>query len=88
MSHDDPIPALKQQLGEELARLVAEWNIDDIAFMIGTDRARISDLRAVRLERFSLERLIRFLARLDYSVEITVREARFARRGRSRTKSE
>ncbi len=88
MSHDDPIPALKRQLGEELERLVAEWNIDDIAFIIGTDRARISDLRAVRLERFSLERLIRFLARLDCNVEITVTEARFARRTRSRTKSE
>jgi predicted XRE-type DNA-binding protein len=88
MSYDDPIPALKRQLGEELARLVAEWNIDDIAFIIGTDRARISDLRAVRLERFSLERLIRFLARLDYSVELTVREARFARREKTRPRSE
>jgi len=88
MSHVDPIPALNRQLGEELARLVAEWNIDDIAFMIGTDRARISDLRAVRLERFSLERLIRFLARLDYRVEIAVTQARFARRETFRPKSE
>jgi len=88
VSHDDPIPVLKRQLGEELARLVVEWNIDDIAYMIGTDRARISDLRAIRLERFSLERLVRFLARLDYWVEITVVEARFARRERSPTKSE
>ena len=87
MTHVDPIPALKRQLGEELARLVAGWNIDDIAYMIGTDRARISDLRAVRLERFSLERLVRFLARLDYRVDMTVSEARFARRDRSQPKS-
>jgi predicted XRE-type DNA-binding protein len=88
MSHDDPIPALKRQLGEELARLVAEWNIDDIAYLIGTDRWRIAELRRAKLERFSLERLIRFLARLDYRVEITVSEARFARQQRIRPKSE
>jgi predicted XRE-type DNA-binding protein len=84
VSHSDPIPALKQQLGAELARLVAGWNNDDIAYLIGTDRRRIADLRRVKLARFSLERLIRFLVRLDYRVEITLIEERFARRNRSR----
>jgi predicted XRE-type DNA-binding protein len=87
MSHDDPIPALKRQLGVELQRLLRDWNADDVAFIMGTDRWRIADLRRGRLERFSLERLIRFLARLDYSVELTVREARFARRDKSRRRS-
>ena len=86
MTHVDPIPALKNQLGAELARLVDRWNNDDIASMIGTDRRRIPELRRGSLDRFSLERLIRFLARLDYCVEITVKEERFARRDRSRLK--
>jgi len=88
VTHVDPIPALKRQLGVELQRLLRDWNTDDIAFMMGTDRWRVADLRRARLERFSLERLIRFLARLDYSVDITVHEARFARCERSRPTSE
>ena len=68
----DPIPALKRQLGDELARLLARWNADDVAALIGTDRWRISDLRRGKLDRFSLETLIRYLARLGHAVEITV----------------
>jgi predicted XRE-type DNA-binding protein len=59
MSRVDPIPALKLQLGSELARLLAGWNADDIAVLIGTDRPRISELRRGKLDRFSLETLIR-----------------------------
>src|SRR5947209_3065320 len=59
--------ALKQQLGAELARLVTGWNADDIAALLRTDRARISELRRVKLDRFSLETLIRYLARLRHA---------------------
>jgi len=31
MSRRDPIPALEQQLGAELARLLIGWNADDVA---------------------------------------------------------
>ena len=86
MSHDDPIPALKRQLGVHLARLVGEWNNDDVAAIVGTDRARISELRRQKLDRFSLERLIRFLARLDHQVEMTVGRERFVRRAAAPTK--
>jgi predicted XRE-type DNA-binding protein len=86
VSHVDPIPALKRQLGDELARLVAEWNVDDIAYRIHTDRPRIAELRRGALERFSLERLIRFLPRLDSRVDITITEEGFARRDRSTLK--
>ena len=72
MSRVDPIPALKQQLGTELARLLAGWNADDIAVLIGTDRARISELRRGKLDRFSLETLIRYLTRLRQRVDLTV----------------
>ena len=72
MSRRDPIPALKQQLGAELARLLVQWNADDVAFLIGTDRPRISELRRGKLDRFSLETLIRYLRRLDRGVELKV----------------
>ena len=72
MIHDDPIPALKQQLGAELARLLAGWRASDICDRIGTEAARISDLRRGRLERFSLETLIRYLTRLRRRVDLVV----------------
>jgi predicted XRE-type DNA-binding protein len=76
MSRVDPIPALKRQLGTELARLLAGWNADDIAVVIGTDRPRISELRRGKLARFSLETLIRYLARLGHRVDVSVTRAR------------
>jgi hypothetical protein len=41
MATVDPIPPLKQQLGAELAPLLAGWNADDIAVVIGTDRPHL-----------------------------------------------
>ena len=73
MSRDaDPIPDLKCRLGAELARLVAGWNGDDIAFVLRTDRSRVAELRREKLDRFSLETLIRFLERLDRRVELII----------------
>ena len=72
MSPVDPIPALKQQLGSQLASLLARWNADDIAVVIGTDRPRVSELRRGKLDRFSVETLIRYLARLGHRVDVTV----------------
>jgi len=45
--------ALKQQLGAELARLLAGWDAHDIAALIGTDRASVSELARGRRELFS-----------------------------------
>jgi predicted XRE-type DNA-binding protein len=72
MSSVDPIPALKRQLGAELAALLAHWNADDVAVLIGTDRPRISELRRGKLGRFSLETLIRYVTRLRHRVELNV----------------
>ena len=85
MPRGDPIPTLKQQLGAELARLFVGWNADDVAVLIGTDRPRISELRHGKLDRFSLETLIRYLARLQYRVEISVTRELVARVGLGRT---
>jgi len=40
--------------------------------LIGTDRPRISELRRGKLDRSSLETLIRYLGRLQHRVEISV----------------
>ena len=72
MRYDDPIPSLKREAGAELARLVAGWNGDDIAYMLATDRFRVAELRRGKLDRFSLETLIRYLVRGGLCVELRI----------------
>jgi len=76
----DPIPALKRQAGAEFARFVAGCNGDDIGACLRTDRSRIADLRHGRLERFSLETLLRLLDRAGMQVELRVTPRPFGRR--------
>jgi predicted XRE-type DNA-binding protein len=57
---------------------VEKWNRDDAAALIGTERERIADLRHGKLDRFSLERLIRFLVRAGARVELRITPARRA----------
>jgi hypothetical protein len=68
----DPIPELKRQAGAALAPLIDHWNGDDIAALLGTERERIAELRRGKLDRFSLERLIRFLVRSGARVELQI----------------
>ncbi len=63
MPAPDPIPALKKQLAGELVDRLAGFRQDYAAAFVGTDAPRISNLRNGRLERFSLEQLIRFVVR-------------------------
>ena len=72
MTDIDPIPALKRELGAQLAPLVRGWNADDIAYALRTDRSRIAELRREKLDRFSLETLIRYLTRAGMCVELRV----------------
>ena len=68
----DPIPALKEQLRREIISLVGGYDQYVAAHALGTDQPRVSDLHRGRLERFSLEKLIRFLTNIERRVEITV----------------
>ena len=72
----DPIPELKRQLGDEIRARLSGWRSADIAVLIGTDQPRISELRRGKLERFSLETLIRFATRLRGRVELRVSDER------------
>jgi predicted XRE-type DNA-binding protein len=72
---EDPIPALKQQVADELVRLMEGSSPSTIYFWIEIDQPRVSDLRRGRLERISLERLIRWLRRTGHVVELTIKRA-------------
>ncbi len=68
----DPIPALKAALAEEIARLTAGRRTWDAAVLVQVHRSELSRIRNARLERISLERLIRILAHLHRRVELRI----------------
>ncbi len=69
---DDPIPALKRQLADEILTLADQTNMHVAARRFGIGVPRMSDLRRGRIVRFSVERLIRILATVDRRVELTI----------------
>jgi hypothetical protein len=71
MPYVDPIPELKRQAAAALVPLLS-GNADHVAALIGTDQPRISDIRRGKLERFSLETLIRYLTRLQCRVGLEI----------------
>jgi len=68
----DPVPELKRELAAELVRVIEGWNRANVAVLMHTDPARVSDLRQGRLDRFSVESLVRFLARMRHHVQVTI----------------
>ncbi|HUQ48962.1 MAG TPA: XRE family transcriptional regulator [Gemmatimonadaceae bacterium] len=72
MDEPDPIPDLKQQLRDDLIALIGKYDQYSAAGAIKADQPRMSDLQRNRLDRFSLETLIRFLTRVECRVEIKV----------------
>jgi predicted XRE-type DNA-binding protein len=71
----DPVDELKRALGAEIARHLTGWRAADAAVLLRTDRARISDLRAMKNERFSLAKLVRMACTLGVAVELRARSA-------------
>ena len=69
---EHPIPALKQQLADEILLVADEMNFWLAADLLEIDTSRLSDLRRGRVARFSLERLIRILVLIERRVELTV----------------
>ena len=68
----DPIPPLKAQVAARIVEKLERWAQVWAADLIGTDQPRMSDLRNGRLERFSLERLLRFASKLHCDITITI----------------
>jgi len=69
---DDPVLPLKHQLAQFIVERLDGWSQIHAADLLGTDQPRVSDLRNNRLDRFSLEQLIRFVSRVEGSVELKV----------------
>lgn len=69
---EDPIPALKIQLADLIVKRIAGWAQVDAADLLRTNQPRISDLRNGRLERVSLEKLVRLVQRAEGFVELRV----------------
>ena len=72
MDRLDPIPALKRQIAREIRTLIGRYNQHVAADALGIDQPRMSDILRDRLERCSLEKLIRLLAHIDYRAELTL----------------
>jgi hypothetical protein len=70
--HDDPIPELKRELAAELVRIMSPYRTTDVLANVRIDQPRVSDLRRGRLERISVERLIRWLSQMGYRVEFSL----------------
>jgi predicted XRE-type DNA-binding protein len=76
----DPIPELKRLLADEIRRRIDGWRTADMAVRLGTDQPRLSDIRRGKLQRFSLETLVRFATHLRCRVELRVVDQRIERR--------
>ena len=72
MATVDPIPALKAQAARALSDALGTWDPTSAGALLGCDKFRIADIRAGRLERFSLMMLIRYLARVHMRVELSI----------------
>jgi len=69
---NDPIPGLKEQLRRSILTEIGLMDQLGAACMLGVDEARMSNLVHKRLDRFSLQRLIRLLARINRRVDLSV----------------
>ena len=72
MPLDDPIPLLKAQLRQQILADVGHWSQQIAADALGLDQPRMSDLERGQLKRFSLEKLIRILAKIDQRTDIHI----------------
>jgi predicted XRE-type DNA-binding protein len=69
---EDPIPALKERLAKLIIEEIHEPNIYTAGTILGLDQPRMWDFYHGRLERFSVQKLIRILARINRRVDITI----------------
>lgn len=68
----DTVGAFKRQIAAAIVRALDGWIQVNAAELLRLDQPRVSNLRNGRLERFSLDQLVRLLARADASVELTI----------------
>jgi predicted XRE-type DNA-binding protein len=64
----------KAKLASAIEEIITRrgWTQTQAAEVLGIDQPKISALTRGRLDGFSIERLMRYLSALDYSVEIVI----------------
>jgi predicted XRE-type DNA-binding protein len=73
MPTPDPIPPLKEEIARIVVDRLAGWRSQAMAAaLIDLDQPRMSDLRNMKLTRFSLEKLVRCASRLGAELHFTV----------------
>jgi predicted XRE-type DNA-binding protein len=73
---EDPVPALKRHLADEILILMDGWSQHFAASFMQVSQSCVSDLRRGHLERISLERLVKCLSHLGREIEITTTRGR------------
>lgn len=66
----DPVPALKHRVADEISVLLEGWTQEYAAAFLRTSQPRVSEIRRGKLDRFSLDRLVRYLSRLGRDIEV------------------
>jgi predicted XRE-type DNA-binding protein len=66
----DPIPKLKEAVAAAIVARLDGWTQPMAAELLRCTQARVSNLRTGRLERFSLQKLIRMAARLHATIRV------------------
>lgn len=68
----------KVELAYKIHRLIEDMGLNQTAAakLLGTDRARISNLMRGRLKEFSIGRLFHFLNELGQDIDVTIRPKR------------
>ena len=72
MPYVDPIPALKQRVAQIIVERLDGWSQVYAADFLGTNQPRMSNIRRGRLERFSLDQLVRHLAHIGGTLDLHV----------------
>jgi predicted XRE-type DNA-binding protein len=67
---------LRDQLAREFCSLTRDWTMGEIVNVLGVHPARVSELRRGKLTGYSIARLLRWIGRLGYDVEVVVRRRR------------
>jgi predicted XRE-type DNA-binding protein len=74
----------KSELAAEILRIVQRRRLNqaETAKLLGIRQPKVSELLRGRLDGFSTDRLLRFIARLGYDVQIKLSKARSHTKGR------
>jgi predicted XRE-type DNA-binding protein len=69
---ESPTPEIKRKLAAAIVEIANQTNFFVAAGGLGIGEARLSDLRHGRADRFTIDRLVRMLAKVDRRVDVSI----------------